>query len=57
MMLVDLPFHPHQYQCSRCVNIGKVCKLNFEEMKPVYTYAGVATIVKCTEYKRREIRG
>lgn len=50
--------NPHQYQCSRCVMLGKDCsKLNFEEMKPVYTYAGVAIIVKCSEYKRREIRG
>jgi len=50
-----LPFNPHQWQCTRCVMSGKNCDhLKFEEMKPVYTYGGVAIIVKCTEYKKRK---
>lgn len=45
---------PHQYQCTRCEKLRDNCDhLKFEDMKEVYTYPGVAIIVKCTEYMRR----
>lgn len=48
-------YNPHQYQCSRCVMLGKDCsKLDFKSMKQVGIYKGVAILVKCTEYVKRE---
>lgn len=48
---------PHQGYCSRCVNAGTNCDLNFEEMRPMpvqgpYSYAVILVI--CKEFKQKE---
>jgi len=50
-------YNPHQEQCRRCEHLKRDCNfLKFEEMQVVDVYQGVAKLVKCTSYKKRESR-
>lgn len=51
--MTDLPHNPQQTECTKCVKSKVRCNLDFDKMKAVGIYEGVAVIVLCNKFKER----